>query len=115
MLIEKAGNTIKHLDPNIAPVSNVKSILMDKHKLVKQTCTSHNLDLDKHVGNKANVGNDNDKLSISDMELCHTIIKENSSTETNELQNNYVIISEVRYPCQSSLMFSRFYCSDNHN
>ena len=65
--MEEAGNAIEHTCPSIVPMSNVKSILMDKHKVVIKICASRYLDLNQCVSNKANVDNGIDELSISEM------------------------------------------------
>ena len=64
---------------------------------------SHDLNSNKHLNSKANSGNENNELSIFYMEVCHTTIKEKSSKESNELENNYFIFSEVMMSTSSEL------------
>ena len=45
--MEEAGNAIEHLALNIERMSDAKSILIVKHKVLKQTYASHDLDVNK--------------------------------------------------------------------
>ena len=47
--------------------------------VVKQKCTSHDIDLRKYAGNEVSIGEDIPELSISDLDVGQNLIKGNKS------------------------------------